>query len=90
MTKARQAEPATTFERRHIGPSPRDVAAMLEVVRAKSLDSLMGETLPPAIRQRRALNLPAASSETESPTDRGVICCASDRRSVRLRSRSES
>src|SRR5438477_10295581 len=66
MTKAKQAEPATTFDRRHIGPSPRDVAAMLETVRAKSLDALMGETLPAAIRQRRRLNLPAALSETEA------------------------
>ena len=29
-------EPAATFARRHIGPSPRDVADMLETVGAKS------------------------------------------------------
>ena len=34
-------EPATTFVRRHIGPSPRDIAAMLETVGARSLDALM-------------------------------------------------
>ena len=28
-------EPATTFARRHIGPSSRDIAAMLETVSAK-------------------------------------------------------
>jgi glycine dehydrogenase len=39
-------EPATTFVRRHIGPSPRDVSAMLDTVGAKSLDALMAETLP--------------------------------------------
>jgi glycine dehydrogenase len=39
-------EPATTFVRRHIGPSlPRDVSAMLDTVGAKSLDALMAETL---------------------------------------------
>ena len=30
-------DPATTFARRHIGPSARDIAAMLETVGAKSL-----------------------------------------------------
>ena len=38
-------EPAATFVRRHIGPSPRDVQAMLETVGAKSLDALMAETV---------------------------------------------
>ena len=32
---------AASFERRHIGPSPRDVAAMLETVGAKSLNAPM-------------------------------------------------
>ena len=44
MTKANNAEPAVSFERRHIGPSPRDVAAMLEMVHAKSMESLIGES----------------------------------------------
>jgi len=39
-------EAATNFVRRHIGPSPRDIAAMLETVGAKSLSALMAETLP--------------------------------------------
>ena len=34
-------EPATTFVRRHIGPSPGDVAAMLKSVGATSLSALM-------------------------------------------------
>jgi glycine dehydrogenase len=59
-------EAATTFVRRHIGPSPRDVAAMLETVGAKSLDALMGETLPASIRQRVPLDLGRALSETEA------------------------
>ena len=45
-------EAATTFVRRHIGPSPRDVAAMLETVSARSLEGLMAETLPDSIRQK--------------------------------------
>jgi glycine dehydrogenase len=59
-------EAATTFVRRHIGPSPRDVSAMLETVGAKSLDALMAETLPSSIRQKATLDLGTALSETEA------------------------
>ena len=59
-------EAATTFVRRHIGPSPRDVSAMLETVGAKNLNALMAETLPSSIRQKTPLDLGAALSETES------------------------
>src|ERR1700748_3476697 len=59
-------EAATTFARRHIGPSSRDVAAMLEAVGAKSLDALMAETLPASIRQAAPLDLGKALSETEA------------------------
>jgi glycine dehydrogenase len=60
------AEAATDFVRRHIGPSPRDIAAMLESVGAKSLNELMGQTLPSSIRQKTPLDLGRALSETES------------------------
>jgi glycine dehydrogenase len=59
-------EPATNFARRHIGPSPRDVDAMLETVGAKSLAALMSETLPASIRQHKPLDLGDALSETEA------------------------
>src|SRR6204780_423688 len=59
-------EPATTFVRRHIGPSPRDVAAMLETVGAKSLGELMAQTLPSPIRQKAPLDLGPPLSETEA------------------------
>jgi glycine dehydrogenase len=59
-------EPATSFVRRHIGPSPRDVAAMLETVGAKNLSALMAETLPSSIRQEAPLDLGRALSETEA------------------------
>ena len=51
------AEAATDFVRRHIGPSPRDIQAMLESVGAKSLSELMGQTLPSSIRQKTPLDL---------------------------------
>src|SRR5258708_36133724 len=57
---------ATGFARRHIGPSPRDISAMLETVGAKSLSALMAETLPSSIRQKAPLDLGAALSETEA------------------------
>ncbi|MBX9651262.1 MAG: aminomethyl-transferring glycine dehydrogenase [Xanthobacteraceae bacterium] len=60
------AEAATDFVRRHIGPSPRDVAAMLETVGAKSLGELMAQTLPSSIRQKTPLDLGRALSETEA------------------------
>src|SRR4051812_1516494 len=59
-------EAATDFVRRHIGPSQRDVAAMLETVGAKSLGELMGQTLPSSIRQKAPLDLGRALSETEA------------------------
>jgi glycine dehydrogenase len=57
---------AVNFARRHIGPSPRDIAAMLEGVGAKSLEALMAETLPASIRQKAPLDLGVALSETEA------------------------
>src|SRR6201996_4024542 len=59
-------EAATSFARRHIGPSPRDIQAMLDAVGAKSLDALMSETLPGSIRQHAPLDLGPALSETEA------------------------
>lgn len=59
-------EAATDFVRRHIGPSPRDVAAMLETTGAKSLSELMSQTLPASIRQKTPLDLGRALSETEA------------------------
>jgi glycine dehydrogenase len=59
-------EPAATFARRHIGPSPRDVADMLETVGATSLGELMAQTLPSSIRQEKPLDLGTPLSETEA------------------------
>jgi glycine cleavage system P protein (glycine dehydrogenase) len=61
-----ESEPAISFARRHIGPSPRDVAAMLETVGAASINVLMAETLPSTIRQKAPLDLGKPLSETEA------------------------
>ncbi|WP_298103749.1 aminomethyl-transferring glycine dehydrogenase [Bradyrhizobium sp.] len=60
------SEPATTFVRRHIGPAPHEVAAMLKTVGSPSLSALMAETLPASIRQQAPLDLGRALSETEA------------------------
>src|SRR5690349_9863821 len=64
---------ATTFVRRHIGPSPRDVATMLETVGAESLGDLMGGTLPYSIRQKAPLDLGRALDETEALAHMGEL-----------------
>jgi glycine dehydrogenase len=45
--------------RRHIGPSPSEMAEMLRAVGVKSLDELIEQTVPASIRQKTALNWPA-------------------------------
>src|SRR6516165_5096623 len=59
-------EAATSFVRRHIGPSPRDIQAMLETVGATSLGQLVSETLPAAIHQKAPLDLGKGLGETEA------------------------
>lgn len=66
MTVKTSADVATDFVRRHLGPSPSDIQAMLETVSAKSLSGLMSETLPGSIRQKAPLDTGRALSETEA------------------------
>jgi len=61
------------FSRRHIGPQPAEIAAMLETVAAPSLDALIEQTVPAGIRSGRALNLPSARSEEEALADLAAI-----------------
>ena len=58
--------PLDTFARRHIGPNPEEIAVMLELVGYASLDDLADAVVPPAIRMKRALDLPAAKGEREA------------------------
>ena len=66
MDAAMKAEVQSSFARRHIGPSPADVSAMLQTVGVASLDELIAQTLPQDIRQRGKLALPPALSEPEA------------------------
>ena len=54
-----------TFARRHIGPEAQDIEAMLKVVGAASLDALIEETVPAAIRSKQPLKLRPARAEYE-------------------------
>ncbi|MGE3144943.1 MAG: aminomethyl-transferring glycine dehydrogenase [Pseudorhodoplanes sp.] len=65
--------PAATFARRHIGPSPREIEAMLKVVGAGSLAALVEETVPASIRQSRPLSIGEGLSETEALARIGQI-----------------
>ena len=56
-------EAADSFVSRHIGPSESDIAAMLHVVGAATLDDLAAKTVPPAIRTNQALDLPPPIDE---------------------------
>ncbi len=51
------------FVARHIGPSEADIAAMLPLVGAASLDDLVRRTVPVAIRTAAALDLPPPIDE---------------------------
>ena len=51
--------------RRHIGPSPAEMSDMLDVLGADSLEALMDDTLPAAIRQKTPLDFGKPMSERE-------------------------
>lgn len=50
---------------RHVGPRPEDIEKMLEVVGVKSVDELIGQTVPESIRLKKPLDLPAPLTESE-------------------------
>ena len=53
------------FEARHIGPSQEQIEKMLKEIGARSLGSLIDETLPETIRITGALDLPAPLNEPD-------------------------
>ncbi len=52
------------FVDRHVGPSEADIGRMLQALGLDSLESLIDHLVPPDIRSREPLDLPAARSET--------------------------
>jgi glycine dehydrogenase len=61
MAGAKQAN--DSFSPRHIGSDPNDLEAMLKVVGASSLDELVSQTVPAAIRLTTGLDVPPALGE---------------------------
>jgi glycine dehydrogenase len=59
-------EQRDAFLHRHIGPDAGDVAAMLQVVGADSLEGLIGGTIPPAIHLAYEPDLPPPRPEHEA------------------------
>lgn len=53
------------FELRHNAPTASQIAEMLKVVKAKSVDEVIDQTVPANIRLKKPLNLPKAQSEYE-------------------------
>ena len=60
------AEEAVSFVPRHIGPSPADVGAMLELLGYDSLDALIDATVPAGIRLNRPLAIHGSMTEYEA------------------------
>jgi glycine dehydrogenase len=58
-------DPGDDFARRHIGPSASETQRMLDVLGVDSIETLLDETLPSAIRTETQLALPAARTEIE-------------------------
>ncbi|MCB0548829.1 MAG: glycine dehydrogenase (aminomethyl-transferring), partial [Phaeodactylibacter sp.] len=57
--------PFDRFINRHIGINEEELQEMLSAIGVKSLDQLIDETVPPAIRMNRELDLPEAMTEYE-------------------------
>ena len=59
-------QPYDFANRRHIGPSPKEMAEMLKVIGVDSLDALIDDTVPQSIRQTEALIWGEAMSERDA------------------------
>jgi len=65
----RELQPGANLVPRHIGPRDEDIAEMLEVVEAESLDDLIDKVIPPHIRTERGFCLPEGLSERNCLSD---------------------
>ena len=53
------------FAGRHIGPDENETTQMLETIGTENLEELINSTVPPSIRMKKPLNIPAAISEND-------------------------
>ena len=56
-------DPAPDFEARHLGPRPSDVSTMLETIGYETVDALVSDVVPEAIRMEGDLDLPEPLTE---------------------------
>ncbi|NBV85001.1 MAG: glycine dehydrogenase (aminomethyl-transferring) [Verrucomicrobia bacterium] len=59
-----QLRPLDSFSRRHQGSDANGVQKLLDCLGVASMEALISDTVPPAIRLERALELPAAAGES--------------------------
>ncbi len=70
----------SSFVQRHIGPDANAIQAMLDSLGVETLETLIGQTVPPTIRLETPLNLPAGVSETlaleqlRAIADQNLVC----------------
>ncbi|MDT0682125.1 aminomethyl-transferring glycine dehydrogenase [Roseicyclus sp. F158] len=65
-------DPDDFANRRHIGPSPAEMEAMLQAIGTPSLDALVDETVPPDLRQSEPLSWEAMTEAALLSKLRGV------------------
>ena len=79
LTELAVLEASDAFVGRHIGPSDPEIAAMLKVVGAASLDDVAAKTVPESIRSNQSLQLPppvdeaGVLAELQGLADRNVV-----------------
>ncbi|MEH2144710.1 aminomethyl-transferring glycine dehydrogenase [Nostoc sp.] len=61
-----KSQKLSSFVPRHIGPNSDDIQQMLKVLGFSSLDALINQTVPQAIRLKRSLKLPEPESESSA------------------------
>lgn len=69
MDNAALLQPLDQFAARHLGPKSTAVEHMLSSLNISSLDTLVDEAVPTAIRLQKSLNLPPAQSESQTIAD---------------------
>ena len=63
MTRLSQLENPAEFIQRHIGPTPEQQTEMARAIGYDSLDALIDDTVPAAIRRQQPMDLPGPQSE---------------------------
>ena len=64
-----QLEDRAAFSRRHVGPDAKDESAMLALLGFASREALMEAIVPPSIRLKAPMALPAGKPEAEALSD---------------------